>query len=623
MTSILNPTEFLRVHHHGVAWALRGLLLLMTLAPLIIFSCCDNGYTVGKVVHVRVLMALALPLWLPLVICVPEYRPRLNWLSLAVLSMLAAGTAATVMSTNPAYSFWANLGPNYGLLSIIQYTLLAFMVMSLFRTWEHLKLFLVCHVAGSIPLALVVIGHHQDLVIPFLKNHHNDARSGSTLGFPTYANVHFTFLFAAAVALLMSHRWTAGWRHRLIVILSVVALSAVTLLLWAAAARAGLAVSALVLFVAFVLTVAHVRPWTDAAVRLLVLAAALALALGFVAAMSATGVESRLGERLQVDEGSSSGRRNAMVIGVQAFLEKPVFGWGPERYFTVWPRYATAERIHRAVWVPHSHNRITETAATQGMFGLAALLFLYTVVAVTFVSLWLRSDQEGRARLTVFALIFAAHFGNGMFNRESHIADWAGVVMLSMAYLIARELGPDGAPSIRMSPGPRLRAALDRAARFPLTPVAAALLGAALLAGTLHHSVLITNAVMRNNAEPVLSEAFVDRAVEKVETFEPMGNWLLRRALRQIAREVLLHGTADIIPHEPALRDQVQAALGRDPEDWHVVYISAAFYLLLASEDPAYRPLAEELTQRYLNNLPGTLYGQRLYDFYHRSVVPR
>ena len=80
-------------------------------------------------------------------------------------------------------------------------------------------------------------------------------------------------------------------------------------------------------------------------------------------------------DRLVQTSGPGGGSTQVRLLGwklaVNAFLEKPIFGWGPEHYLQIFQeRYNSEFDAYGEVWLDRAHNGILDVAAMQGLVGL-------------------------------------------------------------------------------------------------------------------------------------------------------------------------------------------------------------------------------------------------------------
>lgn len=596
-----------RRRHASVAVALRALLLAVALGPLVVFTCCDNGFTLGKAVYVRTLMSLALALWVPLLMYVPGYRPRLTPISVGLLAVAAVAALATLTSSNPWASFWSDYGPHYGLLGILQYTLLALMASSVFRTWGHFRWWLAVIVAASVPMTLVVLGHGYDVTVSWLPNHYWDNRSGSTVGFATYATVHATLIVVSALVLLLTLRWRDGRGSRALIVLGMTGLFCGIYLMSASASRAGFVFLFVVLVTLFVGIAATSGSWRTFFARTCFMTLALAAAAALLAAHWLATGQAEVLTRLRpgdTAEQSASGRKHALLFALRGFQERPLTGWGPERYNEVWTRHSTVDTLHRDVWIRHSHNRLTELLVTQGALGALAHVFLMACVAAAAFRLWRRSDGDGRWMALGFVLVFAAYGITGMFNRESHVSMFLGTLFFAMALHVGETLRDPGRVVTEPVPASADAPRLARAGAWPAT---VALVGALLLAGVVGTAYLNGRVVAGGVHNEFLGVRLVDYVQgyrSKAEAMPPMSNWLLRRFIRSLSVYGYNHGTDRLLVHEPFMHEQWLEGLERDRRDWELLYVGCQFYLVLGRDHEQYHARAASCLDAYRTLLP-------------------
>ena len=117
------------------------------------------------------------------------------------------------------------------------------------------------------------------------------------------------------------------------------------------------------------------------------------------------------------ESSSVTTRLIGLKVSWNAFLEKPLFGWGPEHYVVAYnAHYDPAYSYYAEDWFDRAHNKIAEFAVTYGIAGLAAYLSLC----------WLILSKFRRNKLFVGA--FIAYFVQNLFlfdNLASYIVFFA------------------------------------------------------------------------------------------------------------------------------------------------------------------------------------------------------
>lgn len=256
---------------------------------------------------------------------------------------------------------------------------------------------------------------------------------------------------AAGLACWTLHRAaTVGGRRHLPLVVAVC---------FAAGLSGSRGAAAIVLAVGAAMVV--IRRSKSALSALVAAVAGFAAAAGYVALLSSRHLVARL------EDGDGPGERAAIWrFGLDAWTERPVFGWGPSHFGTaVWPRYSlefirdagAAEGPH--LWTD-PHNIAVLALVTTGVVG-TALVVCFVVAALRrgvdaglglivlgMVSMW--ALQPPRTTLSIAMLVFGAALVPGRFGGRVRVGRhpvWlaAGLVgvavgVMAAAYLVAGDV---------------------------------------------------------------------------------------------------------------------------------------------------------------------------------------
>jgi putative inorganic carbon (hco3(-)) transporter len=155
--------------------------------------------------------------------------------------------------------------------------------------------------------------------------------------------------------------------------------------------------------------------------RKLLLGAALPIAI--VAAAASGLIYHRLSLSFQGQGfGPDSGRFELFIGGVRMIKDHPLFGVGPERIHTEFPRYYRGDDIAKVnFYYGHLENNIVQLAAERGLLCLAAFLWLIFELYASFIGMLKTATSETRwiilsalSALTGFIIagFFAYNFGD-------------------------------------------------------------------------------------------------------------------------------------------------------------------------------------------------------------------
>lgn len=374
----------------ALALAVRALLVLVLLTPLVVGLDVVYPFVTGKALYARVLIALAFPLWAALALARPAWRPPRAGLLVLLGGVWLAAAVAAAFGVSPQRSFWSHYGRMEGLLDLAHWVAFAVMAASVFRTprdWARV-LGIGLAVGAAVAGAALAQALAPDL-LP-LRRLGPGERPYGTLGNPGYlgAWLQATALFAGgwfaatfarrpAVRAAESRavRGARARRGQKLLPLAArfpraargLAAAVAALALWGLALSGSMGASvglvAAVATTAVLLAFAAARRRTRRALLgVLVLLAMLPASLGGVLAWRAAGdapgqavfgvaVLDRITgpENLAVSMGS---RLDNWAAGLRAFADRPLTGWGPGNYLAASGRHAAPDSGRYQLLVP-------------------------------------------------------------------------------------------------------------------------------------------------------------------------------------------------------------------------------------------------------------------------------
>lgn len=118
---------------------------------------------------------------------------------------------------------------------------------------------------------------------------------------------------------------------------------------------------------------------------------------------------------LSFDNPSVVTRLIGAEISWNAFLEKPVFGWGMENYNVAYNKhFDPSYSFYAEDWFDRAHNRLADIAVMQGVFGLIAYLGLFVAMFV-FIFKKRKTDELFARAAPALGAVVVAHFVNNLF----------------------------------------------------------------------------------------------------------------------------------------------------------------------------------------------------------------
>lgn len=383
-----------------------------------------------------VLLIASVPLLLAVAgILIFRGQPILVPVLIPALALLGVSVLSTVFSDHPFYTLSGDRGE--GLLSLVGLVLLFYALARSLTSWARVRLFLAVGVSAAALIS--VFGLVQNFGIDTISGWNNQlfsdiGRPPATVGNALTLAAYLTPMIGAATALYLgaaSRARRVGWllalaligacwistesrgallgagialpvvllvaRHKMGTVQPLLVPLATLAVAMAAAVAASAALgfstlsfgvsAALVAYLALVGALAWITRRGPAR-RLLVALAILAIVgIAAVAAVVATGSLSSLDDATGRDEGTQVSIGIRLLVWRDTLgmvLDRPLLGHGPDNYegpFTAYIsdelRAAITSPSGEAARVDRAHNDLLHTAATTGLLGLAAYLWIF------------------------------------------------------------------------------------------------------------------------------------------------------------------------------------------------------------------------------------------------------
>lgn len=377
--------------------------------PLIVLpSSYIFPFIVPKIVWFRSLTLLLLGAYILLLISnFKEYRPKFTPTTVAVLLFFLSFAVSTFVGVDWYRSFWDNHERMLGLFTIFHFVAFYLVVTSVVKEKKDwlwlLRTFLF---AGSL---VMFIGLLQRANPELLLNNGSD-RVSATLGNSIYFSGYGLFLFFVGLYLFLQEKKWNVWKYS--------AMLGAMLGFWGIfgggtrGTLLGLLAGLFVLGIGYLVTL---KEYKKIRITIACFLGFIVLLGGFSFIYRQTNFVSNIpavGRLVNTTIDPHNPRVMAWGIAWQAFLEKPVFGWGPNNYYYAFNEYYRPEFLESGwgeTWFDNAHNIVMNTLAVQGAIGLVLYFGLFG--ATIFILWWGYKKGESNVHLTVVGTAFlAAHF---------------------------------------------------------------------------------------------------------------------------------------------------------------------------------------------------------------------
>ncbi len=401
---------------------------LTLLVPFIVAESMFFPYITGKAFAFRILVEIMLAGWVSLAIINPAYRPRWSPITITATIFLVVVGIADMLGINPLRSFWSNFERMEGYIAILHVVAYLFIVGSVIRTEKMWNWLFNLSVGASVALAFNAFSELAGGVAG------QAIRVDATLGNSTYFAVYL--LFNIFLALLLAYRNRS--RRMMLGVYSVTVLIQVLALYYTQTRGALLGVLGGLIVVALVILVrgnAHprMRVVAGACIGVVIVAGGLFMVLRDTAFVQERPTLARFAHISLTDSTVQSRLTLWTSIGWNAFLERPLLGWGQDNFIVAFGKYYDPIMYKQEPWFDRAHNVFMDWAIAGGALGLLAYIALFAA------GFWMlaKSTLPLPEKALIVGLLVAYAINNVFVfdNLVSYI-----YLMLVLGYIHARNL---------------------------------------------------------------------------------------------------------------------------------------------------------------------------------------
>ena len=619
----------------------RTVVLLVLVTPLVVTRDTFFPFVVGKALYSRVLIEIALAVWIVLAVRNASYRPVLSRLMIAFAVYLVVSLIASFAGVSLQRSIWSTYERMHGIVDLAHWLAFALVLTSVFRTRQDWRLVLNLSLLTGVVMALMGAAVMAGLKLPVYDFLEAGERITLTLGNPTYVGVYMLINAIIGAGLLLdsfTDRTAEGQgsaaarrRRRRRRTGSPSGETEATLLWWRLFWAAAVALSLWMMlesstrgaFVGLVgaLVGASMGYLLWGRLRGVKIAAALLIAgiaaFGLFLVLGAeTAAAQRLAERsyvverfIQAGQGNDTsleGRLASVSFGLQGFIERPLLGWGPENYVVAWGRHYDAEEIgdYKGPSFDQAHNKPIEELTTKGVVGLASYLSLWVLMLWIVSSRVRRRGADGEILTLVMGAAMVGYFAQNLFLFDTATTVLQFVVLLGFA--VSLDSTHEGVRKAREGVGWTARSVgvvtdrlqvRDLASRMVRHP-AAGWTGAALLTVAVVMTVYLGSlkpyqaAVEANSAVVRLGPTWpqrLDHFDRSISLFPPLANYARLFMLTSFDSGWDALSDSTLVPRVMDMAAAASAEIEVSEPEWWEAYVSlAAVYQNAASLDPSY-----------------------------------
>lgn len=562
---------------------------LALFTPLIISTKFYFPFVGPKSLYFMAFCQIIFFVWLFLAINYKKYRPRLNPISIALILFLVVLILSTAFGIDFSRSFWSKYERMTGVLIWLHLFGFFLAISSTFKKpsdWR--KIFIVSIFVSILVSSMALLEEGGVESFKF------SDRGGSTLGNTSFLGTYL--LFNAFLALWLFFQK----RNFGIKIFSLVAIALAIPALYFSGARAAFISTLGGIGLIFLLWLAF-----QPKLRILRIFGKIFLLAGIAFVLVGTIlllIPDSFVQKKFVDL-TNRGRIVNWEMAQKGFLEKPLFGWGPENYTITFTKFFhpclfTAE-CGSEIWFDRTHNIVFDTLVTIGIFGFLAYLFIFGSFLRV---LWRKYFKEKSLDFWTFGIFFVIPVS--YFVQNLTVFDMATSLMMFMLILgfggfladLGRERGEERKFILKRQwlALPLFFVFLFTFFEFVIQPV--------------RTDALVIKALRAQNTQERIE------LYQKTLNSSPMGKYQIREFFAQQSQSIIQNNIQKIPQQDIAkelnfLITELEKTEKESPLDFRSILRLAHLYNLYVLIDSEKLPLAEKYAKRAIELSPTNQQG--------------
>lgn len=372
-------------------------------------------FIVPKILLFRSLVLLLLACYIILLfINWKKYQIKFSDTNLVVGLFFVSFCLSTFFGVDWYKSFWDNHERMLGLFTIFHFVVYYFIITTLVnKKLEWYWLLRVFLLAGTI---VMLLGAMQKISPEFLLNKGGN-RVSASLGNAIYYSGYGLFLFFIGTILFLKEKEVL-WKYFAV----IGGLLGFFGIFWGGTRGTILGLLAGILVIAF----CYLLISANKKLKYSIIFGIVIVGIGLFLFRSNTFLRSipglgRLLDFSTLAQGTGATRIMAWKLAVVAWLEHPVFGWGPNNYYYAFNKYYDPKFLEHGfgeTWFDNAHSSVFNTLTVQGVIGIVSYLGLF---AVPLYLLWKKHRAGKIDKVITFGSIgfLTAHFVHNTFVFEN------------------------------------------------------------------------------------------------------------------------------------------------------------------------------------------------------------
>jgi O-antigen ligase len=419
-------------------------LYIVPLIPLYISQSLFFPYITGKAFVFRAIVEIVFTAWVFLAIFYKEYRPQWNSLLKALALFMLVITLATLFAVNPSRALWSNFERMEGLVAYLHLFAYFLVLGHVFRKSDWIIFFNLFVLAG---LAENIYALTQKL--GYLPSPQGGFRVDGTIGNPTYLAAYLIFVaaFSGWLFLQTANRY-ARYFYGAMVAFSLMSIY-FTATRGAAVALVVGGVVGIILYLLFTQPKSDRERWY----RKLALIGLVLIILGSASVKifkdSSVVKNSEVLSRFAAISFSEARTRFTIwSMAWEGVKERPLLGWGPEGFVTVFPKFYKPSLYAQEPWFDRSHNIVFDWLINAGLLGLLSYL---GVLGTAVYAIWklYRGKRFSPEEAILLAVLLLVYFLQNLFVFDQFATYMSYFALLAYLHSSSIELAKATLPIVK------------------------------------------------------------------------------------------------------------------------------------------------------------------------------
>lgn len=588
--------------------AIEICVALILATPLIISTNTIFPFIVGKAIFARSIIEIIFTLWLILIICYPQHRPSKSWVIISLSIGLSVSIITSFMGVSFIRSLWSTFERMNGIIDQAHWLAFILVAGSVYRSFSSWRVLFTLNLGMAGFVSLVGLIQYYNWIDPFLLEELTFPYSSnyieSTLGNSAFMSIYAMSNSVLGLGLILQSIHNRQLKRlNFLQIFWLLNTSLCFWALWLTASRWAFVNSILG---ALILSVGY-SFWKTERIKTGVIYIALFLSLVVITLPIVVRVVDDLENSMPMiwrilgpeEDRSYSRRAAAFEAAVDAYVEKPVFGWGPENYLVPWGKHVDILPGDIIPSFDVAHSALAEKLTTQGTLGiLSSILIFSTIIIVLRRSIRCRSGHY-RYFIIVVTVALIASYSQKLFTFDNV------ALTLQLSLLIAFVVSEEG----------RLRTNTENYIQneshklYSTKPKKAWLIVPIVVLSiwSLYSYNYKPYQAARASSELLRASLWTDISANfnrSVDEFPALANISRRLMIDHVGCGIATMAHADYVEAVDLVTKEGQEALQIEPQNWRIHVALAKFYQLAYGRNSIYSELADAHVQEALKLAP-------------------